>query len=57
MASSGFSHANLPLRIAPWKMIIGGNTFPLAEMIGIMLAISLTSFLNAICCSASAAPM
>ena len=57
MALSGFSHADLPLRIAPWKMIVGGNTFPLAEMIGTMLAVSLTSFLNAICCSALAASM
>jgi len=40
----------LPLRILPWKITVGGDTFPLAEMMGIMVAVALVSFLSAICC-------
>jgi len=33
-----------------WKITVGGNTFPLAEIMGIMVAVALVSFLIAICC-------
>jgi hypothetical protein len=47
IALRGFSQVSLFLNRDPLKITVGGNTIPLAEMIGIMVALSLTSFRKA----------
>src|SRR5258706_4268488 len=47
LASSGFDQPIRPLKTSPLNIIVGLNTFPLAEMMGMRDAVSRTSLRKA----------
>ena len=57
IAFRGLGQPSLPLKSIAWKITVGRNTLPSAEMSGIRVADSLTSFLNTICLACPAEPI